>query len=57
MSWRRMRTQIEWKVPIARSLASGPSSFSTRSFISPAALLVKVTARIASAGMPQPPIR
>ena len=57
MSRRRMRTQVEWKVPHHSPSPTGPSSFSTRARISPAALFVKVTARIESGGMPQPPIR
>lgn len=46
-SRRRMRTQALWKVDTHMALARGPTSSSTRSFISPAALLVKVIARIA----------
>ena len=47
LAWaRRMRTHIEWKVDTHIDLARGPTSASTRSFISPAALLVKVMARI-----------
>jgi hypothetical protein len=57
MSRRRMRTQVEWKVESHTPCATGPSSFSTRSRISPAALLVKVTARMLSGGIPQIPIR
>ncbi len=37
---------MPWKVPIHRALPGTPSSFSTRARISPAALLVKVTARM-----------
>ena len=44
MSRRRMRTQAEWKVLAQMSFASGPSIRSSRSFSSPAALLVKVMA-------------
>ena len=44
MSRRRMRTQAEWKVEAQMSLAAGPSIRSSRSFSSPAALLVKVMA-------------
>src|SRR5512145_2507367 len=51
-----MRTQVEWKVESQTPSASGPSSFATRSRISPAALFVKVTARIASGAMPHTPI-
>ena len=46
MSRRRMRTQAEWKVEAQMSLAAGPSIRSSRSFSSPAALLVKVIARM-----------
>ena len=46
ISLRRMRTQAEWKVETHISRARGPTSASTRSFISAAALLVKVIARI-----------
>ena len=46
LSRRRMRTQALWKVMTHMALARGPTSCSTRSFISPAALLVKVIARI-----------
>ena len=45
-SRRRMRTHALWKVITHIALARGPTSCSTRSFISPAALLVKVIARI-----------
>jgi len=45
-SRRRIRTQAEWKVSTHIALARGPTSSETRSFISPAALLVKVIARI-----------
>ena len=44
MSRRRMRTQAEWNVEAQMSLAAGPSIRSSRSFSSPAALLVKVMA-------------
>src|SRR3990172_12167683 len=50
-----MRTQLEWKVE-SQIPSAGPSSFTTRSRISPAALFVKVTARIASGAMPHTPI-
>ena len=46
MSRRRMRTQAEWKVEAHTSLAAGPSIRASRSFSSPAALLVKVMARM-----------
>ncbi len=47
-AWRRrIFTEIEWKVPIQGIPSTVcPSSRPTRSFISRAALLVKVTARI-----------
>src|SRR6185436_4301996 len=48
-SRRRMRAPAAWKVATQRRCASGPTSFSTRSRSSPAALLVKVTARISGA--------
>jgi hypothetical protein len=41
-----MRTQAEWKVETHMDFAIGPTSSATRSFISPAALFVKVIARI-----------
>ena len=41
-----MRTHIEWNVLTHIDRARGPTSAATRSFISPAALLVKVIARI-----------
>ncbi|MNO03241.1 hypothetical protein D3C81_2238830 [compost metagenome] len=46
MSRRRILTHMEWKVETQISLAEGPTSFSTRSCISLAALLVKVMARM-----------
>lgn len=46
MSRRRIRTQAEWKVAAQTSLASGPRRRSRRSFSSPAALFVKVMARM-----------
>ena len=49
MSRRRTRTQNEWNVEITGlAMLRPPTSFSTRSAISLAALLVKVTARIDS---------
>ena len=45
-SERRMRTQALWKVETHMALAAGPTSSATRSFISPAALFVKVMAMI-----------
>ncbi len=49
ISRRSTRTQNEWNVEITGlAILSPPTSFSTRSAISAAALLVKVMARIAS---------
>ncbi len=51
MRWpsrRKMRTHIEWNVPTHRSSATEPTMRSRRDFISPAALLVNVTARMRS---------
>ena len=45
-SRRRIRTQAEWKVQAQISFALSPSIRSSRSFSSPAALLVKVMARM-----------
>ncbi len=45
-SRRRMRTHAEWKVEIHMPSDASPSSDSTRSRISAAALFVKVMARI-----------
>ena len=41
-----MRTHIEWNVLTHIARARAPTRAATRSFISPAALLVKVIARI-----------
>ncbi len=50
---RRKRMNTEWKVPIHRRRAlRSPTMAATRSFISVAAFLVKVRARIRSAGTP-----
>ena len=57
MSRRRIRTQTEWNVESQMPVASAPSSFSTRSRISPAALFVNVTARMPSGAMPHAPTR
>ena len=46
MSRRRIRAHAEWNVDTHMRRATGPTSASTRSFISPAALLVNVIARI-----------
>ena len=46
ISLRRMRTQAEWKVLTHITRARRPTSSSTRSRISAAALLVKVIAKI-----------
>ena len=52
MCRRRMRTQSEWKVEISGCLGSFfPRIAAERSFISSAALLVKVTARMRSGEM------
>src|SRR5207245_9127152 len=47
-----MRTHRLWKVEIQLFTAGPGSSASVRAFISPAALLVKVTARMRSEGTP-----
>jgi hypothetical protein len=47
-SRRSIRTHIAWNVPTQRSRAGAPTIRSRRAFISPAALLVKVTAKIRS---------
>jgi hypothetical protein len=53
MSRRNTRTQKEWKVEITGlATVSPPTSFSTRSAISAAALLVKVMARMDSGMTP-----
>src|SRR3954471_19712576 len=52
-SARRIRTHIEWNVETHIDRARGPTSAATRSFISPAALLVKVVARIGPAVTPR----
>src|ERR687885_723907 len=56
-SARRMRTHIEWKVDTHIARARGPTSAATRSFISPAALLVKVIARTSPGCTPRAPGR
>ena len=43
--FRRIRTHVEWNVETHMDLALGPTSCTTRSRISAAALLVKVIAR------------
>jgi len=43
---------MPWKVPTVSPLAAAPSRLSSRPRISPAALLVKVTARIDHGGAP-----
>ena len=58
MSRRSTRTQNEWKVEITGlAMLSPPTSFSTRSPISAAALLVKVIARMDSGITPLCSIR
>src|SRR5215207_7140183 len=52
-SARRIRTHIEWNVETHIARARGPTSAATRSFISPAALLVKVIARISPGWAPR----
>src|SRR6266511_2068534 len=47
-SRRRMRAHAEWKVDTHIRCATGPTSAPTRSFISPAALVVNVIARSAN---------
>src|SRR5438270_13132317 len=51
-SRRRMRTQAEWNVETHIFWATGPTSEPTRCFISSAALLVKVMARISKGETP-----
>src|SRR6266566_1418197 len=50
---RRRRAQVAWNVPTHMPRARPPVSFSMRSRISPAALLVKVTARMRSGQTPR----
>ena len=58
MSRRRTRTQKEWNVEMTGlAMLSPPTSFSTRSAISAAALLVKVIARMDSGITPMCSIR
>ena len=45
--------QNAWKVPTVTPFAASPASASSRSRISPAALFVNVTARIAAASTPR----
>src|ERR671917_61101 len=52
-SARRMRTHIEWNVDTHMARARGPTSWATRSFISPAALFVNVMARISPGCAPR----
>ena len=49
---RRSTSEKRWKVPTKVGSGRIPRSFSTRSRISPAALLVKVTATIADGSIP-----
>src|ERR1041385_457984 len=51
-SRRSMRAERLWKGPIQRPAGAGARRVATRCFISPAALLVKVTAKIFSARTP-----
>src|SRR5437667_226980 len=48
-----MRTHAEWNVDTHIFWATGPTSAATRPFISSAALLVKVMARISKGEMPR----
>src|SRR5712675_3349982 len=48
-----MRTQAEWNVITHMDRARGPTSAATRAAISPAALLVKVMARISCGATPR----
>jgi hypothetical protein len=45
-SWRSMRAQAEWNVQTHIQRDDSPRRSATRSFICPAALLVKVMARV-----------
>src|SRR5687767_7270642 len=55
MSRRNILTHMEWNVDTQMSRAEGPTSFSTRSCISRAALLVNVMARmLQGAALPVP---
>ena len=54
---RRMRAPIAWKVPLHMPFGSSPSRRAIRSLISPAALLVNVTARIRDGSTPWCSIR
>src|SRR6266545_6655990 len=56
-SRRRMRTHAEWNVDTHILAATGPISAATRVFISSAALLVKVMARISNGLTPRSRIR
>ena len=49
---RRTRAQNAWNVPTVTSRALSPARCATRSFISPAALFVKVTARMLDGSTP-----
>ncbi len=49
---RRTRAQKAWKVPAVTSRALSPARCRRRSFISPAALFVKVTARMLEGSTP-----
>ena len=51
-SARRIRTHIEWNVDTHMARARPPTRSATRSFISRAALLVKVIARISPGWAP-----
>ena len=54
LAWaRRIRTHMEWKVETQIRAARRPTSSATRLFISPAALLVNVMARISPGWAPR----
>ena len=52
ISRRKSRAQKEWKVLSTTFFAGSPISFSARFFISPAALFVKVIAKILNGEIP-----
>ena len=56
-SRRRIRAHAEWNVDTHMRRATGPTSAPTRSFISPAALLVNVIARSSNGEMPRSAMR
>ena len=56
-SRRSMRTHAEWNVDTHMRWATGPTRVATRSFISAAALLVNVMARISKGDTPRSAMR